>query len=69
VDDKGYKEAKVGSAISNRIYGSYTYKASFRPIGFESRDIGLYQECMGRPICYLRMQVIIRELPEPQEVG
>jgi hypothetical protein len=44
VDDENYKEAKVGVATSDQICGSYTYKGSFRPMGFESRDIGLYQD-------------------------
>lgn len=48
VDDEKYEEAKVGVATSDQICGPYTYKHSFRPMGFESRDIGLYQDVQGQ---------------------
>jgi hypothetical protein len=48
VDDEGYKEAKVRLATSDLICSPYTYKASFRPMGFESREIGLYQDMHGQ---------------------
>lgn len=31
-------------AISSHACGGYNYIGSFRPMGHESRDIGLYQE-------------------------
>lgn len=47
IDDGKYKEAKVGVATSGTVCGDYTYKGSFRPLGFESRDIGVYQDTDG----------------------
>lgn len=47
IDDAKYKEAKVGVATSATVCGNYTYKGSFRPLGFESRDIGVYQDTDG----------------------
>ncbi|MFF2545763.1 RICIN domain-containing protein [Kitasatospora sp. NPDC058063] len=47
IDDPSYSEAKVGVATSSTPCGPYTYKGSFRPLGFQSRDIGLFQETDG----------------------
>jgi hypothetical protein len=47
IDDPKYAEAKVGVATSPTVCGNYTYRGSFRPLGFESRDIGLFQDTDG----------------------
>jgi len=47
IDDPGYSEAKVGVAVSTSACGPYAYRGSFRPGGFQSRDIGLFQEADG----------------------
>jgi len=47
IDDPTYKEAKVGVATSPTVCGNYTYKGSFQPLGFQSRDLGLFQDADG----------------------
>ncbi len=47
IDDPSYAEAKVGVATSSTPCGTYTYQGSFRPLGFQSRDIGLFQDTDG----------------------
>lgn len=47
IDDPSYAEAKVGVATSAAPCGPYTYRGSFRPLGYQSRDLGLYQESDG----------------------
>ena len=47
IDDAKYSEAKVGVATSRTVCGNYTYRGSFRPLGFQSRDIGLFQDSDG----------------------
>lgn len=42
IDDSSYSEAKVGVATSSSVCGSYTYRGSFQPLGFQSRDMGLF---------------------------
>jgi len=42
LDDKSYKLAKVGIAVSDKPTGNFTYVKSFRPLGHESRDIGQF---------------------------
>jgi len=44
IDDSTYKEAKVGVAIGDTICGNYEYVGSYRPMGNQSRDMGLYQD-------------------------
>lgn len=44
IDNPDYSEARVGVATSRSIAGQYAYKGSFRPLGNESRDIGLFQD-------------------------
>lgn len=44
IDDKAYKEAKVGVATCDRVDGEYTYRGSFRPLGHQSRDMTLFRE-------------------------
>lgn len=47
IDDPTYAEAKVGVATSGTPCGPYTYRGSFRPLGQQSRDIGLFQDTDG----------------------
>ncbi|KAG8910082.1 hypothetical protein FRC01_006553 [Tulasnella sp. 417] len=47
IDSFNYGEAKVGVATSSSICGSYNYIRSFRPLGFESRDMGLFKDTDG----------------------
>ncbi|KAK8109845.1 Arabinanase/levansucrase/invertase [Apiospora kogelbergensis] len=47
IDNSGYSEAKVGVATSDTVCGKYTYLKSFRPLDFESRDIGLFKDDNG----------------------
>lgn len=47
IDDSNYAEAAVGVATSDTVCGEYTYLGSSRPLGFESRDIGLFKDDDG----------------------
>ena len=47
IDDKSYREAKVGVATCDRVDGQYTYRNSFQPLGHESRDQTLFQDDDG----------------------
>ena len=42
LDDRTYKFARVGIAVSDKPDGQFTYVKSFRPLGHESRDIGQF---------------------------
>ncbi|KAL3482556.1 glycosyl hydrolase [Aspergillus germanicus] len=42
IDDLDYHEGKVGLAISDSVNGRYEYHGSFWPMGFESRDMGVF---------------------------
>jgi hypothetical protein len=42
LDDPTYKMARVAVATSDTVDGDYKYIRSFRPLGFESRDIGQF---------------------------
>ena len=42
LDDKGYKLARVGIAVSDKPDGEFKFVKSFRPLGHESRDIGQF---------------------------
>jgi beta-xylosidase len=44
IDDGSYKEAKVGVAVGDTVCGKYQYVGSYRPMGNQSRDMGLYQD-------------------------
>ncbi|KAK1782223.1 glycosyl hydrolase [Copromyces sp. CBS 386.78] len=49
VDSSNYGDAKVGVATSDTACGGrYEYKGSFRPLGFESRDMGLFKDDDGK---------------------
>ncbi|MFJ2956092.1 RICIN domain-containing protein [Streptomyces sp. NPDC087270] len=47
IDSSSYGDAKVGVATSSTPCGPYTYRGSFRPLGFESRDLNLFQDTDG----------------------
>ncbi|KAI2624053.1 carbohydrate-binding module family 35 protein [Xylaria nigripes] len=47
IDDSSYGEAKVGVATGDEVCGKYTYEGSFQPLGFQSRDMGLFKEDDG----------------------
>ncbi|KAI1438355.1 carbohydrate-binding module family 35 protein [Xylaria sp. CBS 124048] len=47
IDDSSYSEAKVGVAIGDAVCGSYAYQGSFQPLGFQSRDMGLFKDDDG----------------------
>ncbi|SPO01411.1 related to glycosyl hydrolase family 43 protein [Cephalotrichum gorgonifer] len=47
IDSSNYGEAKVGVATSDTVCGDYNYHGSYRPLGFESRDIGLFKDDDG----------------------
>ncbi len=42
-----YSLAQVGVATSDTIDGDYTFLSSFRPLGNDSRDIGMFQDTDG----------------------
>jgi hypothetical protein len=43
-----YGAAMVGVATAKSPCGPYTYKASWKPLGAESRDMGLFQDGKGQ---------------------
>ncbi|HTJ72354.1 MAG TPA: RICIN domain-containing protein [Actinospica sp.] len=47
IDNTSYSEAKVGVAESSTPCGAYTYLGSSQPLGFQSRDMGLFQDTNG----------------------
>lgn len=47
LDDSHYRLARVGTAVSDHVAGPYKYVRSFRPLGFESRDIGQFVDDDG----------------------
>ena len=47
IDSPSYSEAKVGVATSSSVCGPYTYHGSFQPLGFQSRDMGLFEDTDG----------------------
>jgi hypothetical protein len=42
LDDRRYKRAEVGIAVSDQVDGNYRFVKGFRPLGMESRDIGQF---------------------------
>ncbi|WAO96867.1 Alpha-L-rhamnosidase [Fusarium falciforme] len=42
IEDQEYKDAKVGVAVCDTVTGRFQYRGSLRPLGFESRDIGVF---------------------------
>lgn len=47
IDSPSYGDARVGVATSSTPCGPYSYQGSFRPLGFQSRDISLFQDTDG----------------------
>lgn len=47
IDNSSYGEAKVGVATSDSVCGTYEYLGSWQPLGYQSRDIGLFQDDDG----------------------
>jgi hypothetical protein len=47
IDDSSYSAAEAGVAESSTPCGPYTYLGASRPLGFQSRDIGLFQDSNG----------------------
>ncbi|KAI0433573.1 carbohydrate-binding module family 35 protein, partial [Xylaria sp. FL1042] len=47
IDSSSYGEAKVGVATGSSVCGKYTYQGSFQPLGFQSRDLGLFKDDDG----------------------
>lgn len=44
LDAEGYDTARVGYAVADNPVGPYEFRRSERPLGNESRDIGVFQE-------------------------
>ncbi|KAL4950202.1 glycosyl hydrolase [Aspergillus filifer] len=44
IDDTDYADARTGVAVGESVCGEYVYRESFRPLGFQSRDIGLFKD-------------------------
>lgn len=47
IDSSSYGEAKVGVATGDSVCGTYKYLGSWQPLGYQSRDIGLFQDDDG----------------------
>lgn len=47
IDDSSYAEAKVGVATGDSVCGKYTYLGSWQPLGYQSRDVGVFQDDDG----------------------
>ncbi|OKO99981.1 hypothetical protein PENSUB_8198 [Penicillium subrubescens] len=47
IDSSSYGEAKTGVATGSSICGKYNYLGSFQPLGFQSRDMGLFKDDDG----------------------
>ncbi|OKK23383.1 glycoside hydrolase [Streptomyces sp. CB02488] len=47
IDSPSYGEAKVGVATSRTPCGAYDYRGSSRPLGAQSKDIGVFQDTDG----------------------
>ncbi len=47
IDDPNYSTNNVGVATSSSVCGNYTYRGSFRPLGHQSKDMGLFQDDDG----------------------
>ena len=47
IDNESYSEAEAGVAESTTPCGPYTYLGASQPLGFQSRDIGLFQDTNG----------------------
>ncbi len=47
IDNLSYSSAEVGVAESTTPCGPYTFLGASQPLGFQSRDIGLFQDTNG----------------------
>ena len=47
VDSPSYSDARVGVATSSTVCGNYSYRGSFRPLGYQSRDMNLFKDDDG----------------------
>jgi len=47
IDNSGYSAAEAGVAESPTPCGPYTYLGASQPLGFQSRDIGVFQDADG----------------------
>ncbi|KAF8588417.1 carbohydrate-binding module family 35 protein [Ramaria rubella] len=52
-DTSDYGAAEVGVATAKTPCGPYTYKGSFKPLGADSRDMGLFQDDDAAQTSYL----------------
>lgn len=48
IDGRGYSIARVAVFVSRTVAGHYHYLRNFRPLGHQSRDIGIYQGRHGK---------------------
>ncbi|GME50116.1 Carbohydrate binding module family 6 [Neofusicoccum parvum] len=48
IDSSDYKDARTGVAVGSSVCGKYEYKGSWRPLGFQSRDMGLFKDDDGK---------------------
>ncbi|RAR05943.1 carbohydrate-binding module family 35 protein [Stemphylium lycopersici] len=48
IDSSDYGEAEIGVATGNSVCGKYTYLRSERPLGFQSRDSGVFVDDDGK---------------------
>ncbi|KAH7030034.1 galactan 1,3-beta-galactosidase [Macrophomina phaseolina] len=48
IDSSNYGDAKVGVATGSSVCGKYEYLGSWRPLGFQSRDMGLFKDTDGK---------------------
>ncbi|KAL5397775.1 hypothetical protein PMIN02_002062 [Paraphaeosphaeria minitans] len=44
IDSSEHTEARAGVATGDTVCGKYTYIGASQPLGFQSRDIGLFQD-------------------------
>lgn len=67
VDSSNYGDAKVGVATSDTVCGpgKYEYKGSFRPLGMESRDMGLFKDDDGKAYLLTEDVCIAHPFPLP----
>jgi hypothetical protein len=61
IDSANYGEAKIGVATGDSVCGKYTYLRSERPLGFESRDSGVYVDDDGKG--YLLTEDVCQRFP------
>ncbi|KLU90161.1 glycosyl hydrolase family 43 protein [Magnaporthiopsis poae ATCC 64411] len=47
IDSSNYGDAKAGVAVGDSVCGKYKYLNSSRPLGFQSRDSGLFKDDDG----------------------